>query len=229
MTQRKMVAVDDRVEERVWQVDLKATRVVRGNDWLERFPQLLTKDIQEMEQSFPRWFLVAGNGATPAACPQDDEYIILKDGAMRCVLCGEVFSSQISSLIWTGFLPVQITGAVIVETKIRGKIESGKMQLGYLDKGNVLFIFAPIKVVYPTNWPNSAPEGHYVSGFFETLGFRADNMSGHQHHMNNRSKICMFSSWHQMSIREVIQNRIVPHALAQVKIANGERPMKWFN
>lgn len=227
--QRKVIAIDGQAKERIWQVDPRAAGVIRGNDWLERFPQLLTKDIQEMEQSFPRWFLVAGNGAAPAACPQDEEYIILKDGMMQCVLCGEVYRGQLSSLIWTGLLPVQITGAARVETRIRKMIEEGKMELSYLDKGNALYIFAPIKVVYPTNWPNSAPEGHYVSGFFETLGFRKDNMSGHQHHMNSGSKICMFSSWHQMSIREVIQNRIVPHALAQVKIANGERPMKWFN
>lgn len=226
--QRKVVAVDGQAKERTWQVDPRAAGVIRGNDWLERFPQLLTRDIQEMEQSFPRWILVAGNGATPAACPQDDEYIILKDGTMQCVLCGEVFRGQISSLIWTGLLPVQITGATKVETRIRKMIKERKMELSYLDKGNALYIFAPIKVVYPTNWPNSAPEGHYVSGFFGTLGLNVSGAS-HTHHMNSGSKICMFSSWHQMSIREVIQNRIVPHALAQVKIANGERPRKWFN
>jgi hypothetical protein len=225
---KKTVVVNGRTEERVWQVDLRVTRDIRGNDWLERFPQLLTKDIQEMEQSFPRWILVAGNGATPAACPNDREYIILKDGAMRCVLCGEMFKGQINSLIWTGLLPVQITGAERVETKIRRKIESETMSLNYLDKGNTLYVFAPIKVVYPTNWPNSAPDAYYIAGFFETLGLSVGGAS-HAHHMNSGSKICMFSSWHQMSIREVIQNRIAPHALAQVKIANGERPLKWFN
>jgi hypothetical protein len=225
---KKTVVVNGRTEERVWQVDPRATKNISGNDWLERFPQLLTKDIQEMDRSFPRWILVAGNGVTPAACPNDREYIILKDGTMQCVLCGEVFRGQISSLIWTGLLPVQITGAIRVETRIRGKIESGNMGLSYLDKGNALYIFAPIKVVYPTNWPNSAPEGYYIAGFFETLGLSVGGAS-HEHHMNSGSKICMFSSWHKMTICEVIQNRIAPHALAQVKIANGERPMKWFN
>lgn len=226
--QRKTVIVDGRAEERIWQVDPRAAITIRGNDWLERFPQLLTKDIQEMEQSFPRWILVAGNGATPAACPNDGEYIILKDGAMQCVLCGEAFRSQPSSLIWTGLLPVQITGAARVEERIRRKIREGNMRLGHLDRENALFLFVPIKVVYPSNWPNSAPEGHYIAGFFEALGINVGGAS-HTHHMNSGSKICMFSSWHQMSIREVIQNRIVPHALAMVTIADGRRPLKWFN
>lgn len=228
MIQKKTVIVDGQAREMVWQVDSSAVRTVRGNDWLERFPQLLMQDIQEMEQSFPRWILVAGNGANPVACPSDGEYITLKDGQLRCVQCGEVYQGQVGSLIWTGLLPVQVTGAERVENLVRRKIAAGSLQIGCLDQANALFLFAPIKVVYPTNWPNNAPEAFYIKGFFEALDVRVSGAS-HSYHMLSDSKICMFAQWHNMSIREVIQNRIAPHALAIVTIANGERPRKWFN
>lgn len=228
MKHKKTVIIDDRPVEKKWEVDHAAIATIRGNDWLQDFPQLLSKDLEEMQQAFPHWFLVAGNGTTPASCEIDQEFIVPEYGGMRCVKCGLPHSRSLSSLIWVGMLPVQITGADRVEQRIRGLISNGTMRMTYIDSGKALFVLPMVKIIYPTNWDREKPEANYSPEFFETLGIRVGGAS-HEHHMNSQTKMCLFSSWHKMSIRGVIQNRILPHALAQVKIANGERPLRWFN
>lgn len=230
--QRKSVIVDGKTLERTWEVDSRVLRTIRGNDWLQDFPQLLQQDLNEMQQAFPHWFLASGNGMTPAACNIDQEFIVPINGQMRCVKCGQSYDQSLTSLLWIGQLTVQITGAGKVERKLRELIASRRMSVSYLDKGTAFFVYPAVKVKYPSNWPRSAPEAHYFAGFLESLGIIVGSGTGrtnHDLHMNSQIKMCLFSDWHQMSIREVVQNRIVPHAHAQVIIANGERPQRWFN
>lgn len=226
--QKKTVIIDGRPQERRWEVDFSPLVGIQGNEWIEEYPQLLQRDLQEMQQAFPHWFLVAGNANTPASCAIDRDFIIPSNGALRCVKCLNEHEKAATSIIWIGMLPVQITGAKKLETRIRSLIGRREMTIPYIDRGGIFYILPMAKIVYPTNWPNSQPEAHYMPGFFETLDLSIGGAS-HAHHMVSSSKMCLFSSWHQMSIRDVLQNRVLPHALAQVKIANGERPQRWFN
>ena len=226
--QKKQVVVGQEVENREWSVDLQALKAVRGNDWLEDFPQLIKTDLREMAETFPHWFLTVGHSVKPIACPSDGEYFIPQDGQLRCVNCRRVIEQTPSCLIWTGLLPVQIPGGGKVERHLRLLIEKEDMKLPYVGEESI-FLLVPIKIIYPGNWPNSQPCAYYTSEFFQSLGVSPPGVS-HLHHMNGELKLCLFLNWHPMTIREVIQNRIAPHALAQVKIANGERPNpRWFN
>ena len=224
----KAVLIGDAVEKRQWQVDVSALARIGGNEWMQDFPQLLGRDLTEMAETFPHWFLAVGKDGRPAQCPQDGDYIVASQGQLRCAACEQPYRSaaHLGSLIWTGMIPVQVTGAAHVEERIRRGIASGNLPIGHVDSG-ALFILAPIEALYPSNWPHSAPVARYLQGFFEALG--GSPGFGHASHMLRDNQMCLFSSWRQMSMRDVIQNRVVPHALAQVKIANGERPQRWFS
>ena len=221
----KAVFVDDAIEQRQWQVDVGALARIGENEWVRDFPQLLERDLAEMTETFPHWFLAAGK---PAECPEDGDYIVPSKGGFRCAACEKPYkdAAHLRSLLWTGMIPVQVTGATHVEQRIRQQIAERNLPIGHVESG-ALFLLVPIEVAYPSNWPNSAPTARYLHGFFQALG-RSPG-SGHHSHMLSDNQMCLFNSWHKMSMRDVIQNRIVPHALAQVKIANGERPQRWFN
>lgn len=226
--QKKQIVVGLSVENREWNVDVKALKSVRGNDWVEDYPRLIQTDLEQMAETFPHWFLTVGHSVNPIACPSDGDYFIPKDGRLQCVNCAQAISQTPSCLIWTGMLPVQIAGAEKVSRHIRRLIEREEIRLPYVGDESI-FLLVPIKIIYPSNWPNSQPSAYYSKEFFHSLGVSPPGVS-HAHHMNGDLKMCLFLNWHQMTIREVIQNRIAPHALAQVKIANGERPNpQWFN
>lgn len=226
--QKKQVSIDRGTENREWTVDVSALKPVRGNDWVEDFPQLIKTDLEQMAETFPHWFLTVGQSVNPIACPSDGDYFIPQDGKLQCVNCGQAISQTPSCLIWTGMLPVQIAGAEKVSRHIRRLIEREEIRLPYVGDESI-FLLVPIKIIYPSSWPNNQPSAYYPHEFFHSLGVSAPGVS-HPHHMRGNLEMCLFLNWHKMTIREVIQNRIAPHALAQVKIANGERPNpKWFN
>lgn len=222
-TQHKVVLNNGVTENRTWEVDTSALGRISYNDWLTRFPQLLEQDLREMGSMFPHWILVGGNSQDAVSCPDDREYIVPKEGKMRCLKCDRSYEQTLSSLIWTGMLPVRVERAGRVERNIK-RLEKGReLRLPFV-KG---FLLVPIKIVYPQNWPHGDPGSYYTPEFFQALGVDTPGIS-HHHHMNGGLRMCLFSNWHQMSIMEVIQNRIGPHALAQVMLASGERPKSWF-
>lgn len=235
-TQTKKVSVNGRAEERLWEVDRQAVLTVRNNEWLREFPQLLQRDLDEMQHEFPHWFLAAGQDMIPASCSSDHEFIVPSGGAMRCVKCGQTYIQPVNSLIWIGQFPVQITGADRVERRIDDLIDSRRLTVPFKEEetaeGLALFLYPTVKVKYPSNWDRSAPVAHYFYGFLESLGITVGSWherTNHDLHMNSQEKICIFSSWNKMSICEVVQNRIIPHACAMVTIADGRRPERWFN
>lgn len=220
----KTVRFDSGDEKVSWEVDVSALRQVKGSDWIEDHPTLIIRDLEEMSEMFPRWFLVAGRDTSPVACDECGEYIVPTEGTMRCLACRETYTLNITAIIWTGLLPVQVSGADDVEKLLKQSQERGQLWLPYSNK----ILYAPVLVAYPRAWPHHDPPSYYTKEFFESLGLNPSS-TGHGNHMLHNLQMCLFSDWEQMSIREVIQNRIAPHALAQVKLANGERPKKWFN
>ncbi|MDP3710492.1 MAG: hypothetical protein Q8R29_02075 [bacterium] len=220
----KTVVSDSGTENVSWEVDIGALKQARGNDWISDYPQLIERDLKEMSEMFPRWILVGGKETNPASCSECGEYVVPTEGKMMCLACGEPYTLNIRALIWTGLLPVQISGVEKVERNIEKLRERGQLKLPRVSG----FLLVPIRIIYPSDWPHSNPSAYYTQEFFESLGTGAPSYS-HEYHMNGSLSMCLFSRWHEMSIRDVIQNRIAPHALAQVKLANGERPQKWFN
>ncbi|MDO8669514.1 MAG: hypothetical protein Q7K65_04430 [Candidatus Buchananbacteria bacterium] len=226
--QKKQVVVNGEIKNREWVVDTDAIRSIRGNDWTGDYPRLIQTDLEQMAETFPHWFLTVGSSSRPIACQRDGDYFIPKDGTLQCVNCGQAINQNPSCLIWTGLLPVQIVGAEKVSKHIRSLIAKGNMKLPYVGD-EAAFLLTPIRIIYPPGWPNVQPSAYYTREFFSSLGIGPPGTS-HAHHMYEDLRMCLFASWHTMTIREVIQNRIAPHALAQVKIANGERPnSRWFN
>lgn len=213
-----------------WGVDTELIKQMFS--WAGQFPEILERDLSEMSQLFRHWMLVLGIDHRPVQCSNDGEYIVPKNGTFQCVECGRPYNAGRTragaTLIWTGMLPVQLTGAPIPEQYARRLIADNRLALGHIETNGVLYVLAPITVAYPDRWPNSEPTARYTEGFFRGIG-RSVPGTSHDYHMLNDLKMCLFSSWRSMSISEVIKNRIAPHALAQVIIADGRRPQRWYN
>lgn len=228
--QRKTVFENGQAVQKEWIVDIGALQSIKDNDWIEEFPILVKTDLEQMAKAFPHWFLVAGYQSNPLVCPDDEEYIVPKNGSLSCIKCNKEFpnNGRIQALIWIGMIPVPIQGKEKTKRNILKLRNQGRLKLPFIEKSEHLLV--PIKIVYPSSWNESDPKSYYDYNniFYETIGLR-DSGTSHERHMVGNAQMCLFSRWHKMSIRDVIQNRIIPHAIAQVKIANGERPQKWFN
>lgn len=227
VSQSKWIASGGQTRQVTWTPDL----AVVGNriGWAGEYPNLLVTDMDTMARDFPTWFLVFGSGNLPVACQHCGEYIVPKDGTIRCVACEHTYTRAVSTILWVGQIPVLISGADRVEQSMRRCITRGALRIGHLERQGSLYAFAPIRAVYPDNWPNAQPLCFYGVEFLDTLGLERE-LFGHSSHMLGAQRMCLFNEWRRMGITEVIKNRIVPHAVAMVKIANGERPdSRWFN
>lgn len=216
--------------DRQWEIDISVLGGIAR--WVNEFPSLLRKDLEEMQKNFPTWFLVFGDGnGKPLSCPIDGEYIVPQSGKASCLQCGNAPEQKPETLVWVGLIPVPVSGARRVESRLRKMIGTGEIPQSYtLDHPQTgLLLFAPIRIVYPSSWPNEQPLAYYGKEFLTFLGHPV-SLSGHSSHMLGNQQLCLFSQWRRLSVCQVLQNRVVPHALAIVKLANGERPdPAWFN
>lgn len=212
-----------------WDVDVDAL-CATNVPWLMNTHQTLAArnrtalelDLREMHDKFRHWILVGGSHDRPHACGAHEiaQFIVPREGAMRCLECGCVFRDSVTSLQWIGNIPVPITGSRAVERIV----SDGRSVLSVV-QGHML---VPVRIVYPGRWPAEAPLAYYYPEFFQSIGIRMPSTS-HAHHMMSGGQLCMFSRWRSMSIRDVIVNRIIPHAVALMIIADGRRPERWFN
>lgn len=217
-----MNAVRHHKSDKKWEVDVGAVAkfLNGGSSWVAERPKLLEDDLKEMEQWFSHWFLVGGlGGGNFAKCLDDGEFIVPTQDRFRCLNCAREYRREINYLGWIGLLPVSIAGADRVMRMV-----SEQTELRVYNN----FLLAPISIFYPEDWPHSEPDAFYDRSFFRAIG--NDHLeSGHSTHMLSNTKMCLFHDWNEMSIRNVLAERVAPHALAHIKIANGERPKRWFN
>jgi hypothetical protein len=220
--QQRTIFTAGHPEDVSWVVDINSLKRVK--DWVDEYPSLLTTDLNQMKADFPQWFVTIASRANPVAC-SCGEYIVPKEGQLSCISCNSPHRGHVRGIMWVGMIPVQLAGTDKVYDRVLQKAQSGKLYLPLTESG---YLLVPIRIVYPGNWNREAPSCYYDDNFFSTLGISGANSTSHSHHMLSGGKMCLFDSWQVMTIRDVLRNRILPHALAQVRIADGKRPRDWF-
>jgi hypothetical protein len=212
-------AVIQRLGGRSWVVDEAAA--VQVMNWVRREPKVWRADLEAMATHFPHWALVAGNGSQPVRCLCGAP-LAPQDGGLRCILCGKV--GEANALLWVGQLPVLARAEATFSTKRAALQTAG---FGETEVGGLVYLLAPLVVVYPAEWPSVEPWVYYAPKWLETLGLPLANGA---YHLVGGGRACLFgwNQWRPMTIAAVLQQRVVNHVVSLLKIAAGMPPQTAF-
>ncbi|MBI4850982.1 MAG: hypothetical protein HY819_04050 [Acidobacteria bacterium] len=218
-------------QEKTWAIDRKVLKAkLPSYSWLgnERF---LERDLSEMSKYLPHWILTVGKDLDPlkSKCCLDNLAPI--QGELRCILCNQPSTEKPNTLVWTGLLPVNLEGRPKALKKLEKAQASGKLKYPFISPGGKKHLLVPVLVVYPSNWPYSPPQAHYLDRqYIDALKLP----SGHNSHIVGSRTMCLYHGFHSgqwddnTTIMYVIANRVAPHMLALLKLADEEKNFEYF-
>lgn len=208
--------------EIVWEVDLVAAE--RTQRWARQQPERLASEVAEMAEHFPRWVLVHSprDGEGPVTCKACKGLIVPWEGAWRCITCRRAVTPQRGhALAWVGHLP-----APWPDHPRLARRTSPPAGHAFAAAGGRRYLLAPLIVTYPESWPHSDPAVRYSAGLLEFLGLKASGRI----HMYDPRRPCLYytGQWRGVSVRAVLQQRVVNHLASLVKLAMGRTPEDAF-
>lgn len=186
-------------------------------NWAARNPRLLAQEVAEMGEHFPHWEAAVyhGDGLLTCECGSALTFRGARDGGPRCTGCGGtrlVEAGMKAQLAWVGYLPTLLSSRVAwtVQARLHPSHElitvSGKQ-----------WLLAPALLRYPEDWPDTAPIVQYHPHLLALLGLS----SGANVHTIGDT-LCLYDGhWRAVTARVVIQQRVVNHLAALVRIADG--------
>jgi len=208
--------------ETAWPVDLTAAGRVQR--WARQRPERLASEVAEMTQHFPRWLLALAprDGEQPVACKACKGLIVPWDGAWRCVVCRRAVTPQdTQALGWVGHLP-----ALWPEHSRLAPRTSPPAGHAFATAGGHRYLLTPLTITYPEAWPHSDPHVRYGAGLLRFLGLTANGRI----HMYDARRPCLYypGQWRGVSVRAVLQQRVVNHLASLIKLAMGRAPEEAF-
>ncbi len=202
--------------------DLTAVGRVAG--WARSNPALPAAEAAEMATHFPAWLLTVGDSEGLSACPRCGDLLEFSAGTLHCRTCGHSGRGKgITHLAWTGHLPMPVDGLPRALAHIQAAPHPG---FPLITVGGSRLWLVPVLAHYPSDWPRSPPTIRYDPDLFRILGIAAP---GAGHHMIGNT-LCLYASgqWRSVSLRVVLQQRVVNHLAGILKIGNGQPPAAAF-
>jgi hypothetical protein len=189
--------------------------------WARTTPPLLAVECADMAAHFPAWLLTVGDGEGLTACAQCGEMLVFGEGKLACQGCGRAGKGR--QLAWTGHLPMPVGGLPHALARIRKRAHPG---FPLIEAARTLLWLVPVLAVYPSDWPRSAPSIQYDPELFNILGIRTP---GATHHMVGRA-LCLYAGgqWRSVTMRVVLQQRVVNHLASILKVGDGMTPVLAF-
>jgi len=199
--------------------DLTATG--RVADWARSNPALAAAEAAEMATHFPAWLLTVSNGTALTLCKQCGELLLFSEGKLRCRGCGRVGKGP--RLAWTGHLPLPVDGLPRALGRI---LVQPHPAYPLVTVGGTRLWLVPVVAHYPVDWPRSQPTIQYNPDLFRILGIASPSAS---HHMIGAT-LCLYASgqWRSVTLRVVLQQRVVNHLASMLKIGDGQAPVTAF-
>jgi hypothetical protein len=210
---------DEAMEVR-WTVDLAPAG--RTAQWARGNPALLEQEVAEMGTYFPRWVLSASDGTALTRCARCADLLVFREGKLRCLRCGRAGPGK--HLAWTGHLPVPVAGLPRALERIHAHPHPG---YPLVRLGATLLWLVPLLACYPADWPRTPPVVRYDAEIFRILGIPAPGAS---HHIVSGSTMCLYGwdQWRAVTMRVVLQQRVVNHVASLLKIGEGQAPVAAF-
>lgn len=209
-----------------WELNLDAA--ARAQRWSRDNPTLLYEEAAEMAQFFPYWFLTVAREEKPLLCESCGDSLVWKPQGLACAACDRVIKGNVRqeklNLAWMGHLPAPIPS----KGKLLKRLEKQPNPSAPLVKvGEQNYLLVPLLACYPENWPQMAPILRYDRGFLDWLGIKT---SGHTTHLvgADGATMCLYAGWRAITLRIVLQQRVVNHVVSLLKIAQGVSPSAAF-
>ncbi len=225
MQQHKTVVRPDGTRTELnWEVDLAAASAVQA--WSRRAPALLEQELAEMAAYFPHWLLTLGCDDALLPCAQCGDVLIYHNGAARCAACATPMTPPANAqLLWTGHVPTLIRAGPALERRLSALAAA---DYPTVTAGDARYLLVPLTVAYPAQWPHVEPVVRYQSRFLQLLGMPSGVSSSH--HMFGDGRACLYASgqWRNVTVRVVLQQRLVNHLASLIKIAAGVDPVEAF-
>ncbi len=207
-----------------WEVDINAA--IKVQKWVQKFPQIFNRELDEMKTHFPRWILtVTDSDGKLKNCPQCNNTLVLTQGKIVCINCQSILKKFNNlHLAWTGLIPTPISGRENLQTRLN-KINEQPFPVVELD--NIYYLLTPVVVMYTNKFPVEEPYCYYTSEFMKVLG---TPKNGSYIHLLSGNRMCLFGygEWNSLSVRQVIQQRVLNHLISTIKIADGMPAHKAF-
>lgn len=213
----------------LWEVDVTALAAVAP--WVRGRPDRLDSELKELSEHFPTWLVTLGQHhpsegwpwASALFCPACGEMIVPDDG-LRCVGCRRHLSSEQALVGFAGRLPALATGRPVLTAlreRARRERERGdpraaaRMEAYVLAVGSERYFAPPVWVFCPSNFPQGEPFVMVRPEYFDVLGIPADHI-----YPGPRWRLCNYAHWHAVSVRTVLQQRIVPRIYLDLMVAD---------
>lgn len=206
--------------EVAWPVDPAACATVAR--WAARRPEVLRDDLAGMAEFFPHWLLAGAMDGRTARCAACQELLAPRDGALRCLGCGQ--AGDADGLIWIGQLPALVRPEPRFATRRTALRAAGFAEVA---AGGHDYLLAPLAVLYPHEWPSVEPEVRYAPRWLDALGLPRASAA---HHLIGVGRACLYvyGQWQAAPIHAVLQQRVVNHLASLLKIAAGQSPQRAF-
>ncbi|MEI6046860.1 MAG: hypothetical protein WCS37_21135 [Chloroflexota bacterium] len=228
LRQEKSVAGQSNGQPNVatWVLNLEAAG--RAQRWSQENPALLQEEATEMLYYFPSWLLVAVREEQPLRCEGCGELMVWKAKGLACAGCDRNFKGRLRqaklSLAWIGHLPAPIpTKGLSLE-----RLEAHPDPTAPLVRvGGQPYVLVPLLACYPENWPQRPPLIHYDRDFLNRIGIQG---VGHSTHLvgTDGTTMCLYTSWRAVTLRVVLQQRVVNHVVSLFKIVQGVQHSEAF-
>ena len=193
--------------------------------WAAHDSALLAQEVAEMAAHFPHWqpAVYSKSGLLTCECGGLLTFSGAKSNGPRCVGCGGtrlLESTLKAQLAWVGYLPTLLSArlAHTLSARLHPSHElitvSGKQ-----------WLLAPVLLRYADDWPDIQPTVQYDCHLLPMLGLRL----GAEIHTIGDNQLCLYAgNWRAVTARVVIQQRVVNHLAALIRIADGAAPEQAF-
>jgi hypothetical protein len=199
--------------------------------WAAERPDILDRELSELIEHFPTWIVTFGRlnegGGWPhaslAPCPVCHE-LLIPDRGVRCAACGRIEQPDRLLIGFAGRLPTLATGRPFL-SGLQGRVaalrssgrvaEARSMEACFLQVRQETFFAPPIWVHCPSSFPHGEPMVMVRPDYFEVLGIPPEHI-----YPSTSWRLCNYVHWTGVSVRTVLQQRIVPRIYLDLMIAD---------
>lgn len=212
-----------------WIVDRDTLQ--RCAPWAAEQPARLERELAELSEHFPTWLVTFGQlhehagwpWASLLACRRCGD-LLVPDRGVRCVACGEAADPGQRLIGFAGRLPALATGRGFHAAALRraaawraaGEAAAAAAAEGcFLQVQESTFFAPPVWVFCPASFPHGEPMVMVRADYFDVLGIPADHV-----YPGTRWRLCNYASWPGVTVRTVLQQRIVPRIYLDMMVAD---------
>lgn len=218
-------------ETRRWEVDKEA--IIQRVPWAARDPELLEEELRELALHFPTFLVTVGDWRREgeawggsgrlrscAAC----QGLLVFDRGLVCADCGASAEDVTRPLLGiVGRIPALLEGRPfhraakerLLLLRNEDRAQARAFSDYFMKVEGRAFFAPPIYVYFPPNWRKNDPFVMVRPDYFDVLAIPPDHI-----YPGTTFRLCNYATWREVSLRTVLQQRIVPRIYIDLMVAD---------